>query len=109
MAIILRPFYTETGRRICLSLIETELIFPKCIDCDDFNSSLEEPQGKTMMKSLDATTQVLEWREILRDFSSIESFAFNEAKPNLLKHDLDRIYRAYKRTVDAKWRGLTST
>lgn len=93
LAIILRPFYTETARRLCIVLLENDAIRPELIDASG-EKNLEEPRGKTMERSLDAVIQVKDWAGMVPNYQAIEDKAFNEARPRSLALDLKRLEEA---------------
>ena len=103
LAVILRPFNTETARRVCYSLIQNDHIFPQCIERDGF-IKLELPRGKSAASSFESVAVLQEWKEYLPGFSDLEEKAFDEAKPEALKKDLERLFRALVKTRDVKWR-----
>lgn len=103
LAVALRPFNTETARRVCYSLIRGDHIFPQCIEKDGF-IRLELPCGKSAESSFESVAALQEWKDYLPAMSDLEEKAFDEAKPEALKKDLERLFRALVKTRDLKWR-----
>ena len=106
LAIVLRPLHTETARRLCIALIKNDALYPDCIDSDEYDASLVKHKGKSMMSSLDSVLQLKEWQGMIPNLHELEDTAFDEACPNLLQRDLDRLSRAVVRTSERKWQGL---
>lgn len=108
LAIVLRPFHTETARRLCVALIENKSIFPSCISFDGFDSKLKKSNEESMMSSLESVIYLKQWDGMIpkHKLLELENTAFDEASPELFEKDLERLGNAVKETSNKKWQGF---
>ena len=103
LAVILRPFNTETARRLCLRLIDDKHLFPECISNDNF-VALELKRGQSAASSFESAALIQPWLEYVKDKDALQDYAFEEAKPEALAKDLERLQKALIATGESKWR-----
>jgi 3,4-dihydroxy-2-butanone 4-phosphate synthase len=97
LAKLFAPFHTETGKKIALEYVKRKNVNPACIVALPAANEQAEPKGDKEQKGKEAFTitndvglGMIDKERLLK----IQQLAREEAKPTLLKKDIERLGEA---------------